>query len=300
MIVRPRPTAWQLLYIIRGSIVPQIASKLLFIMGLAAVVALLASRGWLNLPQATSIPFSLLGLALSVFLIFRNNASYDRWWEARKQLGDLVVQARSLAREAQALAPENRARLVRRTIGFSHALVARLREQDGASVRPWLSEAEWQDIKDRHNLPDAVLHLNTAELLVCLRAGQLGDILYQGLSNRLLAMTGVQAACERIKNTPAPYAYSLLLHRTAWLFCLLLPFGLVSTCGMFTPLVAGIVAYTFFGLDALTDELEEPFGLDANDLPLNAIARALEIDLLDVLGEDALPAPLQPVDFVLQ
>ncbi|AKV01368.1 putative membrane protein [Labilithrix luteola] len=99
-----------------------------------------------------------------------------------------------------------------------------------------------------------------------------------------------------------PFAYSLLLHRTAYLFCLLLPFGLVGAVGLVTPLVAAVVAYTFFGLDALGDELEEPFGLSANDLPIDALARIVEIDLSDAMGV-APPPPLEPpscLDFVLR
>ena len=110
----------------------------------------------------------------------------------------------------------------------------------------------------------------------------------------------MQAACERIHNTPAPFAYSLLLHRTAWLFCLLLPFGLVDVLGPFTPLVVIIVAYTFFGLDALGDELQEPFGLSDNSLPLRAIVRTIEIDLLDGLGVQPLPPSLKTSDYVLR
>ena len=84
-------------------------------------------------------------------------------------------------------------------------------------------------------------------------------------------MAAVAAGCERIKNTPIPFVYTLLLHRTAWLYCFLLPFGLVDAIGSMTPFVVAIVAYTFFELDAAGDEIEEPFGLAANHLPLDAI-----------------------------
>lgn len=91
----------------------------------------------------------------------------------------------------------------------------------------------------------------------------------------------------------------MLLHRTAWLFCLLVPFSLVGAVGIAAPLVAAILAYAFFGLDALGDELEEPFRLRPNTLPLDALVRILEIELLESLGETDLPCPLLPVDDVL-
>lgn len=89
------------------------------------------------------------------------------------------------------------------------------------------------------------------------------------------------------------------MHRTAWLFCIVLPFGLVETLGFATPLVAAILAYAFFGLDAVGDELERPFGMTDNALPLNALVRVIEIDLPEMLGETELPQPLRPAHYVL-
>jgi putative membrane protein len=109
----------------------------------------------------------------------------------------------------------------------------------------------------------------------------------------------VAAACERIRGTPIPFSYTLLLHRTALLYCVLLPFGLVDAIGDLTPLVTLLVAYTFFGLDALGDEIEEPFGTSDHDLPLEALCRTIEIDLRTALGDADLPPPLLPVDYRL-
>ncbi len=133
-----------------------------------------------------------------------------------------------------------------------------------------------------------------------LRAGRIDSIRYGLIEARPTAMTGIQAACERIAATPLPFAYTLLLHRGAWIFCVMLPFGLAGTLGWATPLVSAVLAYAFFGLDHLGDELEEPFGLAPNDLPLDALVRGIEIDLRDALGERPLPEPLQPRDYVLQ
>lgn len=259
--------------------------------------------GWLRPAEIPLAPFSFLGLALSVFLGFRNNACYDRWWEARKQWGDLIVQSRSFARESRALLSPStvQASMVRGVIGFAHVLAARLRDNDErTAVTPWLSAEKSEALKDKRNLPDALLCELNNDLVSCLRKGELSDILYEGLNARLLALSSIQAACERIRNTPTPFAYSLLLHRTAWLFCLLLPFGLVGEIGLMTPVVVAITAYTFFGLDALGDELEEPFGLTDNDLPLNALVRTIEIDLLESLGVTDLPPPLLPKKYRLQ
>lgn len=306
MIVRPRPSALGLFFVLRGSIIPRIFSRILVITLLSCVVVWMYHRQWFSPTHLSAVPFSLFGLALSVFMGFRNNVCYDRWWEARKQWGDLIVQARSLARESAVLLAASTAnpvqeRLVRRCIGFGYALAARLRDQDMLeAVRPWVQPEELDTLAGNRNVPDALLMAINRDLAACLRRGELTDILYQGLTQRVAQCAAIQAACERIKYTQTPFAYSLLLHRTAWLFCLLLPFGLVGTLEYLMPVAVTIIAYTFFGLDALGDELEDPFGLEANDLPLSALARVIEIDLLDGLGVRPLPEPAQPVDCVLR
>lgn len=302
MIVRPRPSALTLLFILRGSILPRIAGKLLFMIGLSCIVAAVYDAGDFSPGHLGAVPFSLFGLALSVFLGFRNNVCYDHWWEARKQWGELIVQLRALARETTVLWGESRpvrdedvCRQVRRMVAFPHALAARLRDEDGrAALSPWLDAEDMRALDGRANLADALLALLTKDYRKAQLAGRFGEVVYQGLVARLAICGAAQAACERIKFTPTPFAYSLLVHRTAWLFCLLLPFSLVATMGLFMPLAVAIIAYTFFGLDAVGDELEDPFGLADNDLPLNAMARQVAIDLLDGLGASELPAPMTP------
>jgi putative membrane protein len=299
VILRPRPTSWALLFILRGSIVPAVAPRLLAVAVLGGLVVA-AERSWPGLlPELPLASFALFGLALSIFLGFRNNACYDRWWEGRKQWGRLILELRGLAREATALLGP-RPVLLRRAIGFTHALCAKLRGRDQvAAAAPWLPPEEAAALAATPNIPDAILRAMNAEMARLRQQGLLSDMLYTGLAERLQGLTEVQAACERIRGTPLPFAYTLLLHRTAFLFCLLVPFGLAGTLGLATPLASALLAYAFFGLDALGDQLEEPFGEELNDLPLDAMTRTVEIELRAVLGETELPPPLQPQRFYL-
>lgn len=302
MIIRDKPNGLQLFFIIRGSIVPQILPQIIFIALLGALVATVQQFYPDVFPNYSPAAFALLGVALSLFLGFRNNACYDRWWEARRQWGQLIVDARSLARQANAFIDDQavggaaaKQRLLYLTIAFTHALRHQLRQSDGrADMEKYLQESDSVLLRQSHNLPDCLLQLIGDELGRCQKNQLLSDILVQGMDQRITSMAAVQAACERIRNTPLPFAYMLLVHRTAYLFCILLPFGLVSSLGWFTPLFCAIVAYTFFGLDALSEELEEPFGLSPNDLPLTAMSRTIEINVLQALGEEDLPAPIQP------
>ena len=307
MIVRARPTAAQLLYIMRGSVVPRILPRILVITVLSGVVVWLHRHFPTYFPGYNAAPFTLLGLALSIFLGFRNNACFDRWWEARRQWGQLIVELRSFGREIAALMPGTdpetvalRRRILRRGIAYAYALAGSLRgTAPGSPLQLYLDAAEHERVVASRGVPDAVLREMAGDLAAAMRDGRFGDVVYQGLINHLTAISGIQAACERIRHTPLPFAYTLLLHRTAYLFCLLLPFGLVDNLGFATPVVAAIVSYTFFGLDELGDELEEPFGLAQNDLPLNAMARTIEISLLETLGETDLPEALTPKNYVL-
>lgn len=243
MIVRDRPSPLRLFLIVRGSVLPNIWKSLFFTALLAIAVTWTHGTLWGHKIAIGAIPFTLMGLPLAIFLGFRNNAAYDRYWEGRKQWGELVLRSRNLARQCLSLVDDGEpsARMVRRAIAHAHALRHRLRRSE----------------------------------------------------------SGPAAACERIHGTPIPFSYSLLLHRTAYLYCVLLPFGLVDAIGDLTPLVTLLVAYTFFGLDALGDEIEEPFGTSDHDLPLDAICRTIEIDLRAALGDTDLPPPLLPVDYRL-
>lgn len=302
MIVRDRPSGLRLFLVMRGSILPTIWKSLAFTTLLAIAVTL--TDGTIQGVKITvsAIPFTLMGLPLAIFLGFRNNAAYDRYWEGRKQWGELVLRSRTLARQCLSLVEEGgaRERMIRRAVAYAHALRHHLRKTDPAGeVAPWLEGHEWERIRGLPNLPHALMLAMGADLALCLRERRVEPMLAPAIDASLSSMTGVAAACERIRGTPIPFSYTLLLHRTAYLYCMFLPFGLVDTIGYLTPLVAAIVAYTFFGLDALGDEIEEPFGHSDNDLPLDAICRTIEIDLRMALGERDLPPPLLPENYRL-
>jgi putative membrane protein len=307
MIVLQRPHGARLFFVLRGSILPHIASELAVCTAVAVVVTL--TRGFLFQWKITltPVPFSLMGLALAIFLGFRNSAAYDRFWEARKLWGDLVHRSRSFARQVQSLLdfeapavsdPEDpRSRLVLRTIAFAHALRHQLRCSDpGQDMERLLPPAEAREFAASRLGTDYLLHRMGRDVGALLRCGKLDPRLAAELDASLSALAAVAAGCERIKTTPIPFAYTLLLHRSASLYCFLLPFGLVDLIGLMTPVVVAIVAYTFFGLDALGDEIEEPFGLAMHHLPLDALCRTVEINLLEALGERDLPEPLLPVN----
>ncbi|MGE8169520.1 bestrophin family protein [Pseudomonas putida] len=298
MIVHPRPDVLRVLFTLKGSIVKRIALRCLMITLLAALIVLVERHFPAFFYPVSATPFTLLGLSLSIFMSFRNNACYDRWWEGRKAWGQLIIEVRSFARESVAIAdPQQRQTILRALCGFAHALNARLRGEDELTVaRPWLAEPS---AVGPHNVCDGILRDVGAQCSRLAEQQLISEWRYTLLEQRLVGLSQVQATCERIKGTPLPFPYTLLLHRTIYIFCLLLPFALAEPLGWLAPLFTTIVGYTFFGLDAIGNELEDPFGRDENDLPTDAMVRTVERDVLSALGEAALPPALQPVEYVL-
>ena len=288
----------RVLFTLKGSIVKRIALRCLMVTLLAALIVLVERHFPTYFYPVSATPFTLLGLSLSIFMSFRNNACYDRWWEGRKAWGKLIIETRSFVRESVVIGDEAlRRELLRSLCGFAHALNARLRNEDDlAAARPWLPRPE---ALNPHNVCDSILREVGSQCSRLAERQQISDWRYSLLEQRLVGLTEVQATCERIKGTPLPFPYTLLLHRTIYIFCLLLPFALAEPLGWLAPLFTTIVGYTFFGLDAIGNELEDPFGRDENDLPTDAMVRTVERDVLAGLGDQQLPPALLPMGHVL-
>lgn len=297
MIVRPQQHWLALIFVWHGSVLSKIFTRLLLNFLLSVTVVLMlpwyASLGI----KLTVAPFSILGVAIAIFLGFRNNACYARYVEARQLWGQLMIAARSLLREVKNTLPDDPAtgEFVRLQIAFAHCLRMTLRRQPLAGkLDRYLTAEDLQAVISANSPANRILLLMGNWLAVRRREGQLSDILFHSLNNRLNDMSVVLAGCERIANTPVPFAYTLILHRTVYLFCILLPFALVVDLHYMTPFISVLVSYTFIALDALAEELEDPFGTENNDLPLDAICNNMEIDLLQMNDETDVPARILP------
>ncbi|CAH3302504.1 hypothetical protein AI2602V1_2540 [Citrobacter freundii] len=297
MIVRPQQHWMRLILVWHGSVLSKIFSRLLlnFLLSIAVIIML----PWYTMLgiKFTLAPFSILGVAIAIFLGFRNNACYSRYVEARHLWGQLMIASRSLLREVKTTLPDDAelGQFVRLQIAFAHCLRMTLRRNPQAKpLAKYLSEKDLQTVFAAQSPANRILLLMGEWLAVRRRNGQLSDILFHSLNNRLNDMSAVLAGCERIANTPVPFAYTLILHRTVYLFCIMLPFALVVDLHYMTPFISVLISYTFISLDTLAEELEDPFGTENNDLPLDAICNAIEIDLLQMNDETNVPAKHMP------
>lgn len=298
MIVRPHHHWFRRLFIWHGSVLSKIMFRLSLNL-LMSIVAVLCAN-WLEHRgmTLTLTPFSLLGVAIAIALGFRNNASYARFVEARKLWGSLLITHRSLLRQLKSLLSTSDCDIQYFTtlqIAFTFCLKHQLRGSDPRPDLLRLLPADLaQNVVSRNAQSNQLLLLMGEWIGQQRNEGRISDILFQSLDNNLNQLSCILGGCERIAHTPIPYAYTLILHRSVYLFCTLLPFALAGELHYMTLLVSVFVSYTLISLESLAEELENPFGVEANDLPLNAISNGIEIDLREMNGEALLPARLRP------
>ena len=249
--------------------------------------------------------FAILGISLAIFHGFCNNAAYDRFWEGRKLWGTLVWLSRNIARQVLTLPNVSMAEkqaFIRHQIAFVHSLRQQLRGEDNtANLQRLLTVEEQQAVVGKNFIALRLTQI-MGQMLADWQAEQKIDVWqWQSLDTTLGEIAHIQAGCERINNTPIPYAYFVLLHRTVYLYCFMLPFGLGNTIGWVTPFVVSFVGYTFMALNEIVDEISEPFGTGENELPLGMMCDTIETQLAMLSHQQFAPEqkPRVPANVVI-
>ncbi len=247
----------------------------------------------LKLPVSHPILESVIpSIVLGLLLVFRTNTAYDRFWEGRKCWGSMVNHTRNLTRQIwvsiDELKPEdkeNKIATLRLVVAFSVATKMHLRgEVVNSELEEFMSSSRYLKLKSMNNPPLEVAfwiddYLQKQYNRNCLNKYQLTAM--QELLNNLVDNLG---ACERILKTPIPLAYTIHLKQLLLLYCVLLPFEIVESLGWWTGLITALISFTLFGIEAIGLEIENPFGYDANDLPLDVICNTMKRNLEDLIS----------------
>lgn len=238
-------------------------------------------------PRLHSGIFSLLGIVLSILLVFRTNTAYDRWWEGRKQWGNLVNNCREFAILAHAILPpddkESRAFLARHISNF----VAALRDHLRSGVEPRnlvsLTPEEEQMLSDAKHKPNILALWIFQRLQAIYQAQAMTSIDMLNLKTHHQALVDILGACERIKKTPIPFSYAVYIKVVVSVYGIMLPFGLYQDFGFYTIPLTAFIFFAMLGLELMAQEIEDPFGLDCNDLPTGDIADTIRKNVFEVL-----------------
>ena len=228
--------------------------------------------------------YSLIGFVLSLLLVFRTNTAYDRWWEGRKKWGELVNNSRNLAIKISALTddPEIRAYFKRMISNYVFAMKENLRE--GVKIEELdLTEEEKKELSQFEHIPNYIAQKMYAKLHAMKQSGKLTEENYIVIDVNLKTFSDIIGACERIKNTPIPYSYSMFLKKFIFIYVTTLPLAFVNTFGYYSSLVSIFVFYVLVSMEILAEEIEDPFGKDDNDLPTDDLCQKIKANVSEVL-----------------
>lgn len=216
--------------------------------------------------------YSLVGFVISLLLVFRTNTAYDRWWEGRKKWGCLVNDTRNLAIKISAIVPkgESRAFFCKSIPNFVFASKEHLRK--GVHLTELeLTAEEFKVFEKKVHVPN-VISLQMYQKLQELKSnGKVSEVEYLAIDNNLNALLDSLGACERIRNTPIPFSYSLFLKKFIFIFVTTIPLAFIPSFGYYSIIIAMFLFYVLVSMEVLAEEIEEPFGDDDNDLPTDQL-----------------------------
>jgi putative membrane protein len=236
--------------------------------------------------KSTTVIHSLLGFVISMLLVFRTNTAYDRWWEGRKLWGELVNSSRNFALKINTMIPseaKNEKDNLNILIGnFPFVLKEHLRGRFKAVEFETNKTITIEDLNKVNHKPNALIWAIEKEVMQAYKNKNVTNEQLLLLNDELKTMANVCGACERIKNTPIPYSYSMFLKKFIFAYVFTMPLGFVYDFKYWTAPIVVFIFYAFASIELIAEEIEDPFGTDANDLPLDAIALTIRTNVKEI------------------
>jgi putative membrane protein len=230
-----------------------------------------------------SLIHSALGMVISMLLVFRTNTAYERWWEGRKIWGSLVNSSRNLAIKIRAIVPSQNQFFAAMIPNYAYAMKNHLRGEHHIEE---LEDTDGFDSNLLHatdHVPNQIAGIIIQKIETLRRADQILPEHLLFLQSELNNFTDAVGACERIRKTPIPFSYSVFLKKFIFLYVMTLPFGFVFSLGYWVIPVVSIIFYVLASLELIAEEIEDPFGKDANDLPTEEIALGIRLSCRQIL-----------------
>lgn len=243
----------------------------------------LSEKSWVkNIP----LMHNLLGVVISILLVFRTNTAYDRWWEGRKLWGSLVNNSRNLAMKITAMTDDKTTRsfFCRAIPMYARVLKNHLRAEHTRWTLDINEHPEFSGIDAKKHIPNQVALLMIERAQRMYKENKISGEQLLFINNELQSFTDICGACERIKNTPIPYSYSAFIKKFIFFYVMTLPFGYVFSLGYLVIPIVSFVFYVLASLEIVAEEIEDPFGTDDNDLPMDKIAENIEKHVAEIMA----------------
>ncbi|MEI8138013.1 MAG: bestrophin family ion channel [Bacteroidota bacterium] len=239
------------------------------------------------LPGNLTIFHQISGFIISLVLVFRINSAYDRWWEGRKLWGSLLNNSRNLSIKLNALIPKSdiltRTQIHNLISNYAIAVKNHLRGNDALEEITYCEEVKKENYLAALHKPNYIAKQLTAYTINnCKRNPQTPND-YLLVSENLDDLTEICGSCERIKNTPIPYSYSIFIKKIVFIYIITMPISFGLTTGYWSIPIVMIMFYAFASLELISEEIEDPFGTDANDLPIDEISEKIKVNTKEIL-----------------
>jgi ion channel-forming bestrophin family protein len=261
---------------------------------LVLIGILTAGISWLKLryfPESTMVNslmgvYSLVGFVLSLLLVFRTNTAYDRWWEGRKKWGELVNNTRNFAIKVASMTHNLETNRFFSRMIPNYAIAMKEHLRDGVILSELdLTEEELLELEAISHKPSYIAKWMYSKLDQMKTEGKLTQEEFLSMDTNLKTFSDIIGACERIKNTPLPYSYSNFMKKFIFIYVSTMPLAFVNAFGYFSVLITVFVFYILVSLEILAEEIEDPFGLDPNDLPTDELSQKIKDNIKELLKD---------------
>jgi putative membrane protein len=280
------PRKINLIMAFKGALLKKLLGGMLFVSALTTTLVWVhETNPHYRLDVSASLP-GYMGAALGLLLVFRNNTAYDKWWEARKEMGALVNTCRNLGITINGIIPhdnKDKISIARLTIGYVFALKEHLR--DGVKMEELndLEKADYNIVENASHKPNIIVNLMMNKIEKLYLDKLITDIQQSILIGQINHLIDIQGKCERIRNTPIPMAYAFLLKFFIIIYVAVLPLGLLDNLGWWSIPLVVMLYYILMSIVLTAEEIEEPFGRDVNDLPMETIALNIRKNIQEIV-----------------